>query len=139
MGRYMRAKKYAPALVLCSTSVRTRETLDILLPELGASPDISYEDALYLAEWPKLLEIVRNSHDAVSPLMLVGHNPGMEQLAAALSAPPKTDARRAAAEKMAEKFSTGALAVIDFRGDDWASVKPGAGRLKAFIRPRGLG
>ncbi len=59
IGRYMRKKKYLPALVLCSTATRTRETLEILLPALGAKPEIRFEDSLYLAEWPRLLEAVR--------------------------------------------------------------------------------
>lgn len=138
MGRYMRKKKYVPALVLCSTSTRTRETLDLLLSELEASPQVRYEDALYLAEWPKLLEVVRGIPDATSPVMLVGHNPGTEQLAAALTGQPKTEARRAFVDAMGEKFPTAALAVIDFRGEEWKSVRPGSGRLKNFIRPKDL-
>jgi phosphohistidine phosphatase len=138
MGRYMRKKKYLPALVLCSTAMRTRETLEILLPALGTKPEIRYEDSLYLAEWPHLLEIVRASPEKASPVLLVGHNPGLEQLAAALLARPKTAAGRALAGVMAQKFPTGALAVFDFRGGSWAAVKPGAGRLKDFVRPKEL-
>jgi len=138
MGRHMRAKKYGPALVLCSTSARTRETLELLLVELKASPEIRYEASLYLTEWPKLLDAVRAVPDATSPLMLVGHNPGMEQLAAALIAPAKSAAGKALAETLSEKFPTGALAVIDFRGRDWKSVRPGSGTLKNFIRPKDL-
>jgi phosphohistidine phosphatase len=138
IGRYMRKKKYQPALVLCSTATRTRETLKILLPALGASPEIRYEDTLYLAEWPRLLEAVRAAPEKASPVLLVGHNPGMEQLAAALVARPQTAAGRALAGVMAQKFPTGALAVFDFRGDSWTAVKPGAGRLKDFVRPKEL-
>ena len=138
IGRYMRKKKYIPALVLCSTAARTRETLKIVLPALAARPEIRYEDSLYLAEWPRLLEAVRAAPDGASPLLLVGHNPGMEQLAAALAAQAKTAATRALAGVMAQKFPTGALAVLDFRGESWAGVKPGAGRLRDFVRPKEL-
>lgn len=138
MGRYMRVKKYVPVLVLCSTSARTRETLDLVLAELKASPEIRHADALYLAEWPRLLDAVRAAPEGTTPLLLVGHNPGMEQLAAALIRQPKTDGRRALAQEMDEKFPTGALAVIDFRGEGWESVRPGAGRLKNFVRPKDL-
>lgn len=138
MGRYMREKKYAPSLVLCSTAVRTRETLELLLPALGASPEIRYEDSLYLAVWPRLLDAVRGAPGNASSLLMIGHNPGIEQLASALTARPKTAAGRALADVMAQKFPTAALAVLDFRGDDWAAVKPGAGRLADFMRPRDL-
>ncbi|HXZ67730.1 MAG TPA: histidine phosphatase family protein [Alphaproteobacteria bacterium] len=138
IGRYMRKKKYLPALVLCSTATRTRETLKILLPALGARPEIRYEDSLYLAEWPRLLEAVRVAPDGASPVLMIGHNPGMEQLAAALLAQPKTAAARALTGAMAQKFPTGALAVFDFRGETWSAVKPGAGRLRDFVRPKEL-
>lgn len=137
MGRYMRRRKYLPTVVFCSTATRTRETLEILLPELEALPEIHYEDSLYLAEWPRLLEAVYGAPDA-SPLLLIGHNPGMEQLASALMMKPKSSAGRALAGVVAQKFPTAALAVLDFRGDSWAAVKPGAGRLKDFVRPRDL-
>ena len=138
MGGYMREKKYVPSLVLCSTAARTRETLELLLPALGASPEIRYEDSLYLAVWPRLLDAVRTSPDAATPLLLIGHNPGIEQLAAALMRKPATLKGRAFADQLAEKFPTAALAVLDFRGDDWAAVKPGAGRLANFVRPKDL-
>ena len=136
MGRHMREKGYVPALVLCSTSARTRETLKILLRSFETTPEVRYQDALYLAPWPNLLAAVRGA--PASPLLLVGHNPGMEQLALALAAPPKSAAGREFAEVMAQKFPTGALAVLNFRGESWNSIKPGVGRLADFVRPKDL-
>jgi phosphohistidine phosphatase len=136
MGRYMRDRNYLPALVLCSTAVRTRETLDMVLPALEVSPKVRYEDSLYLAEWPRLLETLRAAPTEASPLLLIGHNPGLEQLAIALLAKPKTAAIRALAEAMARKFPTTALAVLNFRGGSWDAVKPGTGRLVDFMRPK---
>ncbi len=72
------------------------------------------------------------------PVLIIGHNPGIEQLAAALAARPKTAAARALANVMAQKFPTAALAVFDFRGESWSAVKPGAGRLTDFVRPKEL-
>ena len=138
MGRHMREKNYLPALVLCSTAERTRETLKILLGFFKTAPEIRYQDSLYLAPWPNLLAAVRAAPQMASPLLLVGHNPGMEQLALALAAPPKSAAGHALAETMAEKFPTAALAVLNFRNASWGSIRPGTGRLADFVRPKDL-
>jgi len=136
MGAYVRAKTYDPALVLCSTATRAKETLKLVLPALGAAPEIRYERALYLAEWPQLLEEIRGLAGAASPLLLVGHNPGLEQLAIALALQPQSVAERARLQKLAQKYPAGALAVLDFETKDWAGVKPGRGRLIDFAKPK---
>ena len=138
MGKHMLARKYVPSLVLCSTAERTRATWDLVREALEASPEVQYEDALYLADWPKLLEAVRATPDAPSPLLMIGHNPGMEQLAMAMTAKAKSSAARALANVMAEKFPTGALAVLSFRGESWEDIKPGRGRLADFVRPKDI-
>jgi len=94
MGAVMRKKGYVPALVLCSTAERTKETLELLLPALRADPKIQYDRALYLAEWPVLLAILQGAA-ADTPLLMIGHNPGLEQLASALAVQPQDAAERA--------------------------------------------
>jgi len=138
IGAYMRERKYIPRLVLCSSAKRTRETLALLLPYFTPAPEVRYLRHLYLAEWRALLGAVREAPRAATPLLIVGHNPGMEQLAAELAAKPGNAAERARTEKAAEKFSTGALAVFDFAGSDWRGAKPRLGRLADFARPRDL-
>jgi len=137
MGSCMRAKAYEPAMVLCSTARRARETLELVLPKLKTKPKILYQRALYLADWPHLLAAVRKTKP-VSPVLLVGHNPGMEQLAIALALHPKNPAERGRAERLAQKFPTGALAVLDFDAKTWREIKPGAGNLTDYIRPKDL-
>ena len=137
MGAYMRAKAYAPALVLCSTAERAKETLELMLPALASEPEIRYDRALYLAEWPQLLAEIHDAPNA-SPLLVVGHNPGLEQLAIALALQPQNPAERSRAEKMAQKFPTAALAVLDFDIPEWGGAKPGLGRLVDFTRPKDL-
>jgi phosphohistidine phosphatase len=70
--------------------------------------------------------------------MLVGHNPGIERLAIALSLSASGPAERSRAEKLAEKFPTAALAVLEADGSDWSAFKPGSARLVEFIRPKDL-
>lgn len=139
MGAVMRKKGYVPALVLCSTAERTKETLELLLPALRADPKIQYDRALYLAEWPALLAILQDAAVSETPLLMIGHNPGLEQLAAALAVQPQDAAERARWQKLERKFPTGALAVFDLDVPHWGAVKPATGKLRDFIRPRDIG
>jgi phosphohistidine phosphatase len=138
IGAHMAARGYVPERVLCSTAERTRETLDLVLPLLSPAPEVSYSRHLYLATWPALLALVQKTPDAVGSLLLVGHNPGIEQLAVACALNPKLPAERARGETMAEKFPTAALAVLDFEIGSWREVRPGEGRLADFVRPKDL-
>jgi phosphohistidine phosphatase len=136
---FMRRAGYIPELVLCSTAQRTRETLDLLLPAWKQKPSIRYERALYLAEWPQLLAALKKAPGHVSPLLLVGHNPGIEQLTVALAAEPQTGEERTRQQSIAQKFPTGALAVLEFEIPAWRALKPGTGRIVEFVRPKDLG
>jgi len=138
MALYMRSKGYLPAVVLCSTAQRTRETLDLLLPAWKKKPALTYDRVLYLADWPLLLAALKKAPGRASPLLLVGHNPGMEQLALALALQPKGVAERARLQRMAQKFSTAALAVLDFEITTWRNLKPGLGQLVDYVRPKDL-
>jgi phosphohistidine phosphatase len=138
MAAYLKKKAYAPALVLCSTAARTLETLDLIKPALPVSTVVRYEDALYLAEPDKLLERVRWIETQFASAMLIGHNPGMELLAAALSGAGKTAAEKARRQVMLEKYPTAALAVLKFAVKDWRELARGEGALADFVRPKDL-
>ena len=139
IGRYMRSKDYLPELVLCSTAQRTRETLDLVLAAWRKKkPAVRYEAALYLADWPVLLANLKKAPARASPLLVVGHNPGMEQLAIALALQPKSVAERARVQRLAQKFPTAALAVLDFEIDSWRNLKPGSGQVIDYVRPKDL-
>lgn len=140
MGAALAAMGLRPDLVICSGAVRTRETLALVLDELGApAPDVVYDDSVYMASPQTLLKRLR----AIAPgpdrgtprhVMLVGHNPGMEELALELVGSGAADDRA----RMAKKFPTAAAAVIAFNADAWASIKPGTGRLEHFLTPKRL-
>lgn len=137
VGKYLAKNDYMPDLILCSTARRTVETLDLVLPFLKKGIAVKYENELYLAEYPDLLARIRWIDDKVKTVLLVGHNPGLEQLALTLaltSRGPEDDEMRT----MAEKFPTAALAVITFDIKSWKDVKEGAGALKDFVRPKDL-
>ena len=136
MGKYIRAKKWEPTLVICSTSTRTRETWALVASQLKTEPKVRFERAVYLAPVQTLLSIVQAA-PSVPSLMLIGHNPGMESFARTLAATPKTGKERERLEDMAKKFPTCALAVLEFDGA-WRDVRPAAGRLVEFVRPKQL-
>jgi phosphohistidine phosphatase len=138
MGRFLREDVYIPDLVLCSSSVRTRETLNLLLPELRVAPTVQYPTELYLAEPEAILTLIRRAPDKSGALMVLGHNPGIEQLALALASVPLEKKLRKRYSAMDEKFPTCALAVIDFDVACWADLAPGQGELDAFVRPKDL-
>lgn len=138
MASYMLSKEYLPQAVLCSTAQRTRETLDLLLAGWTKKPAIRYERELYLADWPVLLARLKKAPVRASPLLLVGHNPGMEQLAVALALQPKGVAERARLQRLTQKFPTAALAVLDFDIASWSFLQPGLGQLVDYVRPKDL-
>ena len=139
MGAYMKSKRYEPELVLCSSAVRTRETLDLVMPYFSPAPKVRALKTLYLAEWSAILKTLHDVPKGTQSVLVVGHNPGIERLAVALALNPSGAAERGRAESLAEKYPTAALAVFDFDGNDWTSVKPGQGRLLDYVRPKDLG
>jgi phosphohistidine phosphatase len=131
MGRYMREHDLAPALVLCSSAVRARKTLDGVAAGLGASPEVHTESELYKASAGGLLERLRRIRDGVPSVMLVGHNPAIERLALDLAT---TGADLA---DLSRKYPTGALAVLAF-DRSWSDLDADGARLVAFVKPRDL-
>lgn len=135
MGRAMRDLQLKPDLVLCSTSVRTRATLALVLLELGPPPpQVEYDDKLYLATPAAMLARLRKVNDTHRHVMIVGHNPGTHALALELTGA----ARREDMADLASKFPTAGYANITFEADRWRDVKSGTGRLVVFMTPRKL-
>jgi phosphohistidine phosphatase len=124
-----------PDLILCSTAMRTRQTLAPLLKRLGPpAPPISLENGLYLASEEVLLAHIRAVADGVPTVLLIGHNDGIGQLAADLAGSGPSEALAA----LREKYPTGALAVLRLPDGPWGDLKPGAAKLLDFVRPRDL-
>ena len=132
MGREMRRLGLAFDRVLASPAARVTETLTELAQGYGGAVDTALDETIYLAPVETLLALVRATDDSDARLLLVGHNPGMEQLALLLSGAGTLR------EEIAAKYPTGALAEIGFEVAHWRDVAPGEGRLARFIRPREL-
>ena len=134
MGRYMNHADFRPDLVLSSSSARTRQTLDIALPEIGGDVPVVFERSLYLAQVRDMMARVRLLSDDVRSVMVVGHNPEMQALALRL-----IDGGDAAAiDRLRAKFPTAALATLVVKRDRWADLGPGSCELHSFVVPRDL-
>ena len=136
MARYLHKSDYRTDLILCSTAARTAQTGELVVQQLEC--EIEYRDNLYLAEPSKLLAAIRGAPAAVSALMMVGHNPGLEALAALLAREPVRRKERARHEALEEKFPTCALAILDFDVGRWRDIAAGTGKLVEFVRPKDL-
>jgi phosphohistidine phosphatase len=134
IGAFMLRQAITPDLILCSTACRTRETLACVLPFLRGEAVVRLEDRFYLASAAKLSAALRRLDNAARSVMIVAHNPGIQELALVLSAEDRSDIRQA----IESKFPTGALAEIELPLDRWSSVEPHCGTLVRFVTPRSL-
>lgn len=129
----MKERDILPRRILCSTALRARETLAALLGHLRRDTDIALRRDIYEAGPQDLLDLIRRQPDVDGALMVIGHNPTFEDLAATLIAPaPLAEASSGSV------FPTAAAALIAFDADDWGGIAPGGGRLEMFVRPRDL-
>ncbi|MGY1502489.1 SixA phosphatase family protein [Streptomyces sp. QTS52] len=122
-----------PELVLCSTAERARRTWELAAAEWGTPPPVRHDPRLYGADVPELLAVVREVPPAVGTLLLVGHNPGLEELVLELAG----DALDDALDTVRTKFPTSAIAVLAWHGDGWQDLAPGTALLTALLVPRG--
>ena len=138
MAHYLRKSGARIDRVLVSTSARTVQTADLVLRELEMPPRADYRDALYLAEPGKILGMIQSLPVRTHSLMVIGHNPGLEDLAAMLAREPVRRKERERRVGLEEKFPTAALAVLEFDAERWRHIKPGEGKLVDFVRPKDL-
>ena len=134
MRQVMRDLGLAPDLIVVSSARRTMQTLEALEP-WDETPLVEPMDALYLAGRDGLLAVLRQVAETVRSVMLIGHNPGMHELATALAGP--VDPANSAMRHLAETYPTGALAEFTIPGP-WSTLDAGGARLVRFVAPRDL-
>jgi len=127
IGRWLRDRGYVPDTVICSTARRTRQTWDLVAPELNGSPKVQFEDRAYAASPQTLLYLCRGLPGPCRTALLIGHNPGIEELADTLAAPGTSGLR----------FPTAAVAVFGVAGE-WPELSPGQARLLDHVVPADL-
>jgi phosphohistidine phosphatase len=133
-GAFIAERGLIPDLVLCSGSVRTRETLDLAMDAWRTEPEIVYDDALYHATVPALFAKMNTAPDEKAHVMMVGHNPGLHSFALqVVGSGDGPDLR-----DLAHGYPSGALAVITLQKTHWRQIKPGDGHLTLFVSPADL-
>jgi phosphohistidine phosphatase len=131
IARHLREQRIEPELVLCSTARRARETLDRIQPALGTSA-VDLEPGLYAASAAALLARLRTVPDTVESVMVIGHNPGLQDLALELARPSPT------VHEIASKYPTAALATLAFPASSWQALDRETAQLVTLVRPRDL-
>jgi phosphohistidine phosphatase len=133
LGEHLREHDIHPVQVLCSTSRRTRETLEGVQP--GGETLIEAE--LYHADPAQLLERLRRVSDDVESVMVIGHNPTLQITALRLSDAGSANGDGSHRAQISQKFPTGALATLSFDGP-WSELGPGSARLVDYVRPKAI-
>lgn len=132
-GRALAEADSLPDLALCSPALRARQTWDLAAAEWGTPPPVRYEPRLYEADAAELLDVVRETPPEVETLLLVGHNPGLEDLVLELA----DDGLDGALDEVRVKFPTAAIAVLAWHGHTWHALAPATALLTSMTVPRG--
>lgn len=135
VGRWMKDAGLAFDLIISSPAIRCVETIEHLAVGYGETLAPMWDKRIYLASAPSLLDVVHDAPDTAERLLMVGHNPGFEDLVLMLVPDIVGDEARDAVE---EKYPTASIAEISVDVDRWADIQPGAGKLTLFKRPRDI-
>jgi phosphohistidine phosphatase len=133
IAAHVNAAGITPDLVLCSSSRRTRETLE----GVAVGGEHVIESDLYGASCQDVLERLHQVPDEIGSVMLVGHNPTLQALVLRL-ADDDTATNGSHLLEVRRKFPTGALATLTFDGS-WQELSPRSARLASYVRPKALG
>jgi phosphohistidine phosphatase len=134
LGHYLARHAFIPDHAVVSTSARTRETWTLLATAFTTAPPVSFEERIYNAAPQAILEAIKQTAPKTGTLLVIGHNPSLQELAALLVASGDIDAR----ERLGEDFPTSALAAISFASDEWSDIHLRGGRLEHFVTPKWL-
>ncbi len=131
VARFLQDNKLNPDLAIASDARRTRETLELVAGQFSPAPRTRLDANLYLAEPYAILKAIRSTPSTISKLLVVGHNPGLHELALALA----RRGQQADVERLAVSFPTAAVAIIDL-DCEWSAVAELAGRLERLVIAR---
>ena len=126
VGQVIRKRKLKIDLVFCSPAERARQTAALVKASAGLSADMLYDERIYEADSAALLEVVTQAAESADALLLVGHNPGMEELLTLLTGEER-------------RMPTAALACVALDLEKWGKVRARAGRLEWLVRHKELG
>ncbi|HEX7722333.1 MAG TPA: histidine phosphatase family protein [Pyrinomonadaceae bacterium] len=125
IGRFMREGSISPDLVISSPAKRARRTTELMLKSAGLDINVAFDERIYEADVHRLLAVVSQIEPVSNVVMLIGHNPGFEDLVEVLAG-------------RTERLPTASLAQIDLAVEEWNKVRAGAGKLKWLVTPKDL-
>jgi phosphohistidine phosphatase len=134
MGEYLKDEDLMPDLVLLSPARRTQETWELVRPAI-AEVESRQDGRIYEAPVARLLGVLQEVPAEAQTVLMIGHNPGFEDLAALLAGEGDQDGMA----RLGQKYPTAALAVIRFPQESWAGIRRGTGCLERFVTPKSLG
>lgn len=134
MGNYLKDEGLAPDLVLVSPARRTQQTWDLVRPIIG-DVEARNDGRIYEAPAARLLTVLQEVGPEMHTVLMIGHNPGFEDLARFLIGEGDMDSIL----RLSQKYPTAGLAVIDFPQESWGEVARKTGRLERFVTPKSLG
>ena len=134
VGEMIAKSDLAPDLVIYSGAHRARETTELVLKRLSYEVEAIENSALYLVSWLRLLALMHALPEAKKSVLVVGHNPGLGELASQLAG----DGSRELRLRMAAKFPTAALAALNFKTESWADIELRGAKLERFFAPADL-
>ena len=132
LGRYLKRTGYSPTHAIVSSAKRTTQTFEIVSSNIGGNVPARFERDLYNATGSELCEVVAGA-ETTQTLMIVGHNPGILEVALSLA----QEGDLSDLDRLRSRFPPCALAVLTFSGDDWRDAKCG-GRLEMLVLPDDL-
>ena len=134
MGSWLHNNAPAFDAVIASPALRIRQTIEGVEASLGARLRPEFDKRIYMASAATLFDVIRDTADTVDHLLLIGHNPGLEDLLLLATEGETSELRREAEVK----YPTATFATIALPVDHWADIEEGGATLANFVRPRDL-
>jgi phosphohistidine phosphatase len=134
IGAWLGLRPPPPQAVLCSPALRTRQTLEAIRPALSGRPTLELDDDLYLASGSRLFERVRSQAPQIASVLIVGHVPGVADLAETLVASGDPEA----SERLRRGYPPAGLCQLEAPIEDWRDLSLRGARLVAFVTPQDL-
>jgi len=135
MGLHIRDFGVKWRRILASPAVRVTETIELAAEAAGQMPPLNWDRRIYLASSPTLMELLREQDGEIDTILMVGHNPGLEDLIFDLVPDDGSSPLRDSVE---DKFPTAAFAILELEIDAWRDIEDGCARLVHLMRPRDL-
>lgn len=123
MGEMMAKNDFTPEIIVSSPAERAKQTAELVKESAGFEAEICFDERIYEASPMRILEVVSDISDEYDSAMIVGHNPGFENIVRVLTG-------------KLESMPTAALAVVDLDINSWKEINAETGKLRKFIRPK---